>query len=107
MMSRLDRRILLAEMDGQPLYQVQPIARGVIVDLDCNPWSLLFRSMHEQTVIEHQRRGLHRAANRILTAPLTELASLPLLSNPGRLVLEGRPVAVPVIQQPKSKARAK
>ncbi len=103
----MNRQVVLQHLDGQPFFQVQPIAYGVIMELNIHPWVTLYHSMHEQSVVDHQRRALHRATNKILTAPLTELARLPLLCNEGRLQLTG-PVPEPVAPvQPKKKVAAK
>jgi len=103
----VNRQVILQHLDGQPFFQVQPIAYGVIEELDIHPWVTLYRSLQEQSIIDHQRRALHRAANRILTAPLTELSRLPLMCNDGRLQLAG-PVPEPAPPvQPKKKAAVK
>lgn len=72
---------------------VPPIARGTIQENGINPWDVLMLCMHQQCVLDKQRTALHRATNRILTAPLETLRDLPLLSNPGRLQLPVKPWA--------------
>jgi hypothetical protein len=110
MITTLPRQVLQAQADGQEFFALQPIARGVIEDTGLHPWLLLYRSSHEQELIEHVRQSFERATARILTAPLTELARLPLLSNPGSLELEAAkpaPVPAPVQKQPRTRATKK
>jgi hypothetical protein len=103
----MNRQVILAHLDEQPFFQVQPIAYGTILELDIHPWVTLYRSLHEQSVIDHQRRAMHKAVNKILTAPLTELSRLPLMSNEGRLQLPGPAPKPKPPAQPRKKVAAK
>lgn len=91
MITLLPREVIQSQADGQGIFTVQPIARGVIEDKGIHPWVTLYKSAQEQELIDHVLRSFERATARILTAPLTELCRLPLLSNPGRLELERGP----------------
>jgi hypothetical protein len=111
MITLLPREVIQSQADGLPFFMVQPIARGVIEDTGVHPWTTLYRSAQEQELVDHVRQSFHRATNRILTAPLTELARLPLLSNPGSLELEAgpkvepEPVPTPTPKQPRTRTR--
>lgn len=68
----------------------QPFAKATVTSTGINPWSLLYKSDREQSMIDYQLTSYRRAMKRMLTTPLDQLEQLPLLSN-SRMILSDRP----------------